>query len=194
MAERRMRENPPKHASQTKKSIQCLGFKKNGERCLKKTCADGGLCNLHQITIVKKSNSTEKTIPLHTKVKDKVRPLCENDAIQCPVCFETIDEKPLTCGHNVHRDCIRHSMKAECPICRAPLKLSKADMKQINENFAEAKKEWTEESENEAIQLITESDALELIGNLFQMGFEIMMADPICENCLNIPELMIEIV
>lgn len=46
--------------------------------------------------------------------------------LECPVCMEHLDndEKPLTCGHWVHRTCVIKSGKSQCPICRFELYLS----------------------------------------------------------------------
>lgn len=45
---------------------------------------------------------------------------------ECIVCLENVDKmhKPLECGHWIHTDCIVKSGKNNCPICRAPVKLS----------------------------------------------------------------------
>lgn len=45
---------------------------------------------------------------------------------ECPVCMEHLeeDEKPLACGHWVHKPCIIKSGKGQCPICRFELYLS----------------------------------------------------------------------
>ena len=41
----------------------------------------------------------------------------------CPVCFCSIHQcqRPLSCGHWVHRRCVQKSGKAECPLCRHQL-------------------------------------------------------------------------
>ena len=45
---------------------------------------------------------------------------------ECPVCMDHLerDEKPLTCGHWVHKECIIKSGKGQCPICRFELYLT----------------------------------------------------------------------
>lgn len=42
---------------------------------------------------------------------------------RCPVCFNSLHQclEPLSCGHWVHKTCIRKSGKAQCPLCREPL-------------------------------------------------------------------------
>ena len=41
---------------------------------------------------------------------------------ECPVCYEKFDENmPLSCGHWVHRICMKNGKKSQCPICRQPL-------------------------------------------------------------------------
>jgi hypothetical protein len=39
---------------------------------------------------------------------------------ECPICLEifTIVDKPLSCGHWVHKRCLFKSGKCECPVCR----------------------------------------------------------------------------
>jgi hypothetical protein len=38
---------------------------------------------------------------------------------ECPICFEPMmDINPLSCGHWIHRTCIRKSNTILCPLCR----------------------------------------------------------------------------
>ena len=54
---------------------------------------------------------------------------------ECPICCETSPSSPLECGHWIHLSCIERSMKAECPICRAPLHLSARSITKITKNL-----------------------------------------------------------
>lgn len=50
---------------------------------------------------------------------------------ECAVCIESITaDQPLLCGHYIHRKCIIPAQKIECPLCRAPVILSAAEMKE----------------------------------------------------------------
>jgi hypothetical protein len=44
---------------------------------------------------------------------------------QCAVCLNSIHQinKPLICGHWIHKKCIQKSGKSECPICRSKLNI-----------------------------------------------------------------------
>lgn len=44
----------------------------------------------------------------------------------CPVCFESLsnENKTLTCGHWVHKECVIKSKKDCCPMCRQTVELS----------------------------------------------------------------------
>ena len=43
----------------------------------------------------------------------------------CCICYETLSEedKPLSCGHVIHLECVKKHFKPECPLCRAPLNI-----------------------------------------------------------------------
>lgn len=44
---------------------------------------------------------------------------------ECPVCLEgfTNGDKPLDCGHWIHKKCVEKHFKPECPVCRKPLNI-----------------------------------------------------------------------
>jgi hypothetical protein len=48
----------------------------------------------------------------------------------CPVCMDTISETteiPLECGHWVHKECLKMSIKHICPMCRQPMYQNEID-------------------------------------------------------------------
>lgn len=51
---------------------------------------------------------------------------------ECPICLEPSETmpQPLSCGHWICRKCIT-KWKAECPVCRAPVQVTKREKKQI---------------------------------------------------------------
>lgn len=52
---------------------------------------------------------------------------------ECIVCLEPLNvKKSLSCGHWIHLNCIYKWGKAECPICRKKIKLSKLQLKSFN--------------------------------------------------------------
>ena len=61
----------------------------------------------------------------------------------CPVCFESLDNenKTLSCGHWVHKECIIKSKKDCCPICRQTVKLSLEEQYRLQELQHQEKKE-----------------------------------------------------
>lgn len=47
-----------------------------------------------------------------------------NKPENCTICLELLNEDiPLDCGHWIHISCIQKQFKAECPLCRFPLKI-----------------------------------------------------------------------
>lgn len=62
---------------------------------------------------------------------------------ECPICLEKLGKKetPWPCGHYAHRECITQGMKAECPLCRDPLKLTPEEIRKINKNLKDAQEE-----------------------------------------------------
>jgi Ring finger domain len=61
----------------------------------------------------------------------------------CPICLEKLGKKetPWPCGHYAHRKCITQGMKAECPLCRDPLKLTPEEIRKINSKMKQAQEE-----------------------------------------------------
>lgn len=51
---------------------------------------------------------------------------------ECPICLDSSETmpQPLSCGHWVCRTCIT-KWKAECPICRAAIQVTKRELRQI---------------------------------------------------------------
>ena len=51
----------------------------------------------------------------------------------CPVCFDilTFTDKPLSCGHYIHRKCIVLSKQTRCSLCRAEIILYKKELHTI---------------------------------------------------------------
>jgi hypothetical protein len=51
----------------------------------------------------------------------------------CPVCFDVLTkhDKPLSCGHHIHRKCIVLSKQTRCSICRAEIFLYKKELHTI---------------------------------------------------------------
>lgn len=54
---------------------------------------------------------------------------------ECTICLDEfeINEKPLKCGHWVHRQCIVKSGKNQCPICRFTVYLKPEEIKKCKE-------------------------------------------------------------
>jgi hypothetical protein len=54
---------------------------------------------------------------------------------KCIVCYNkiSINDRPFSCGHWVHIDCIYKSCKQECPICRQYIYMNKRELSTLNE-------------------------------------------------------------
>ena len=50
----------------------------------------------------------------------------EEKPTECPVCFESLsnEQKTLSCGHWVHKECVIKSKKDCCPLCRQTVELT----------------------------------------------------------------------
>jgi Ring finger domain len=52
--------------------------------------------------------------------KAKIEHRTTPEIIECVICYSNVLEKPLECGHSVHRRCVARWGSTSCPICRAP--------------------------------------------------------------------------
>ena len=95
--------------------MQCNYILANNDRCRILTYNKTGYCHIHKSKYPKPNN--------------------------CIICYSSLHQtqRPLDCGHWVHRKCIKKTEKAECPICKTPV--SDVDpedihslLDQINEN------------------------------------------------------------
>lgn len=66
-------------------------------------------------------------------------------------------------------------MKAECPICRTPIKLSQKRMKLIDKNLEDAKDEWKRDDAHEILNLVLEE--------AFGEHYEFIIGNPLCDEC-----------
>ncbi len=134
-------------------SKMCKGLAKTGLSCKKRTTHESGYCNIHQIVSI------------------------EN----CPVCYEEISQKEaLQCSHLVHIDCIKQSMKPECPICRAVLTLPPDVMDVINQNAEKIKMEWEEEDRNDLVEELRNEFMGQILINYI---FDVYRSGCTCESC-----------
>lgn len=102
-----------------------------------------------------KTRKREKCVIPKCKCVSNERDMCKKHCKQyhfekpeeCPVCLESLKEEKyplLECGHWVHHDCVVNSGKAECPCCRASVKLNKTQrsaLKKIHDKFKRDKEE-----------------------------------------------------
>ena len=111
--------------SKKKKSKTRIGAKKRSKHVHDKCIAEG--CQ-------GKSVQGKRCCASHQRQYGLDRPK------ECPICLEKLGKKetPWPCGHYAHRKCITQGMKAECPLCRDPLKLTPEEIRKINENMNNA--------------------------------------------------------
>lgn len=57
-----------------------------------------------------------------------------DDDDTCCVCTEKFqnEDEPLKCGHRIHMSCIYKSGKAQCPLCRHQLSLTKTQWQKMS--------------------------------------------------------------
>jgi hypothetical protein len=148
----------------TKLGNECTRRINNGHYCFqhKHVEATTTINKVEPNTTIDKvdANTTINKVELNTTT-DKVEPNTTTDKSiinkkvvlknneECCVCYEIMDkDKPLKCKHNVHLDCIIKSGKAQCPMCRASLKLPKNILNKINNISKKYKEEELEEEQN----------------------------------------------
>jgi hypothetical protein len=87
---------------------RCQGTTKKGHQCLVRITTNNNYCSRH------------------AKLFKFPKPE------ECPVCLDPGESmpQPLSCGHWVCRKCIT-KWKAECPICRVPIQVTKRERQQI---------------------------------------------------------------
>ncbi len=84
------------------------------------------------ITTQVETELDEKVSQVTDDVKKKLAIKIQNDddvdsddgTIDCSVCLDEC-KQDLECGHRVHMSCVARSGKAECPMCRKPVTLTK---------------------------------------------------------------------
>lgn len=93
-----------------KRTSYCQAKTKKNELCMNKVTSAETYCSRH-IKIFKFDKPTE-----------------------CSICYESLasEPQPLSCGHWIHRKCIFNWGKAECPICRAVISITKAETIHFN--------------------------------------------------------------
>ena len=83
-----------------------------------------------QIEIDEKYPSSPSSVSEELKKKLAIKIQNDDDVdsddgtIDCSVCLDECD-RDLECGHRVHMSCVARSGKAECPMCRKPITISK---------------------------------------------------------------------
>ena len=110
---------------------QCHGRTKNGTqcnrmiRCLEKN-NDPVYCKTHRPNVYEKED--------------------------CAVCTDSVNI-PLSCGHWIHNQCVIQSGKANCPICRSQINLTKEEYEKTMEYDRKYKQQFLEEDEEELLQI-----------------------------------------
>ena len=62
-------------------------------------------------------------------------PFTQSKPSECPVCYEPFEDsdKPLSCGHYIHRECIVKSRKTICCLCKQDIFVSALELLRIQE-------------------------------------------------------------
>ena len=104
----------------------CKGYTVSGNKC-KKTIKKGDFCHWHFLDFVQEKLD------------------------ECPICMESLEKEkqPLSCGHWIHKKCVVQSAKAECPMCRKTVQLTKGETKKVTSLARVRRQEQIEEDEEE---------------------------------------------
>jgi hypothetical protein len=143
----------------------CKGITKKGVKCKKTTLNNKGYCFVHlnQYTggLLKKKFVDEKP----------------QECIIC--CEELCMSAPLECGHWIHLDCVKKSLKPECPICCCDLSqyLTNNELETIKKKSDEVVDDWNEE-------MLDQYDSDEEVEFIIQIPLvDITVENKICEDC-----------
>lgn len=124
-----------------------------------------------------------------TNSKDKIENFLRKfESDICPVCLDESNTNlfSLSCLHKIHLECIKKSIKLECPLCRKkPLNLPIPIQKQINKNASQYKEEVEEDNRRQAMESIIDDNFLPPI------ELEIPMALKYLNSILKIPLCLI---
>lgn len=106
---------------------------------------------------------------------------------ECCICYEKLHES-LRCGHDAHLECIKQSLKPECPICRADMSdlFTQSDISQMNEHTRQVVEEWETQIFDNVVEE-TFSEYMEFIEN----NLDIMTQIPVCDECFDKPTVFV---
>ncbi len=95
---------------------------------------------------------------------------------ECPICIESLNNEKyplINCGHWIHHNCVIESGKQECPICRASVKLTREQKKEICKKSKQIKieqeREELEQLRNE-YEYENEIQLYAIFRNIFEDG------------------------
>lgn len=135
----------------------CKGITKKGEKCKRKTYSNHGFCHMHFSQYVR---------------------FIDAKPDECIVCCEEINmNEPLECGHWVHLECVKKSIKPQCPICCYDLSkyLTQEELQNIRNNAEDVVNDWEDDD------LERWEDEVEFIINI---PINVPFDQKVCDQCL----------
>lgn len=115
-------------------------------------------------------------------VTDKEYCYLHQNVKECCICYEKLHES-LRCGHDAHLDCIKQSLKPECPICRTDMSdlFTQTDLNKMNEKTRQVVEEW----EMDVFDDLIEDTFEEMVMDFIEGNIDIMTLVPVCDDCFN---------
>lgn len=112
----------------------CSGIRSNNLKCKNKIQQTQSYCRFHKpISRIVKQPQSKPNDKLNKFIKGFVQDIINSSIYpECTVCLDLVlPNENVTPCHKIHIRCVIKSGKAECPMCRGNLQLSKNQMKKM---------------------------------------------------------------
>ena len=88
---------------------------------------------LQELNLLRERFEKQTNIIICRSVKGEISNFVEEKVDECHVCRKTFEEndKPLSCGHWICKECVCQSGKAECPLCRKKIDMTTNEIRKM---------------------------------------------------------------
>lgn len=88
---------------------------------------------LQELNLLRERFEKQTNIIICRSVKGEFSNFVEEKVDDCHVCCKTFEEndKPLSCGHWICKECVCQSGKAECPMCRKKIDMTTNEIRKM---------------------------------------------------------------
>jgi hypothetical protein len=115
----------------------CHGLSSNKKPCTYRVKLPNKYCRYHKSQESKERSKKRSKEKIKEEKKEENIDIIVNDINKeaCSICLCDVEEEDdchLVCNHSHHKECVNKLLKAECPVCRGPLKFKKITNININ--------------------------------------------------------------